>query len=66
MPKPNGYQVCRELKGADETKSIPIILLTARSQESDKFLGMETGASDYITKPFEMEELITKVRGYLK
>lgn len=65
MPKMNGYQVCRELKGADETKSIPIILLTARAQESDKFLGKETGANAYITKPYEIDLLLKKMRALL-
>lgn len=66
MPKMNGYQVCRELKGTVETKSIPIILLTAKAQESDKFWGKETGANDYITKPFEMEDLIQKIDYHLR
>ncbi len=61
MPNLNGYQVCRELKGNDDTSSIPILMLTAKSQESDKFWGREAGADDYVTKPFDMEELLEKI-----
>ena len=66
MAKMNGYQVCRELKGNPETKATPVIMLTAKSQESDKFWAKEVGAEDYVTKPFDMEELIEKIRGYLQ
>ena len=61
MPNLNGYQVCRELKGNDDTSAIPILMLTAKSQESDKFWGREAGADDYVTKPFDMEELLEKI-----
>ena len=62
MPKMNGYQVCRALRQGNETKDIPIIMLTARAQESDKFWGTEVGTTAYITKPFEMEDLLEKIR----
>ncbi len=62
MPEMNGYQVCRELKEDPETSPIPVLMLTAKSQESDKFWGMEAGADSYITKPFEMDELIKEVK----
>ncbi len=62
MPEMNGYQVCRELKEDPDTSSIPVLMLTAKSQESDKFWGMEAGADSYITKPFEMDELIKEVK----
>ena len=65
MPAVNGYQVCRELKEDSDTSSIPILMLTAKSQESDKFWGMEAGADDYMTKPFDMDELIEKIEGLL-
>ncbi len=65
MPAMNGYQVCRELKGNADTRSIPILMLTAKSQESDKFWGKEAGADDYLTKPFDMEELMEKIKGLL-
>ena len=65
MPTMNGYQVCRELKGNAETSSIPILMLTAKSQESDKFWGKEAGADAYVTKPFDMDELIAEMRALL-
>ncbi len=65
MPTMNGFQVCRELKGNADTKSIPIVMLTAKSQESDKFWGKEAGADAYVTKPFDMDELIGQIRGLL-
>jgi len=66
LPKLDGYKVCRLLKFDEQYKHIPILMLTARTQEKDKIIGMETGANGYITKPFEMEELIEKVKAYLK
>jgi two-component system alkaline phosphatase synthesis response regulator PhoP len=66
LPKINGYQVCRLLKFDEKYKDIPIIMLTAKVQESDKFWGKESGADDYVTKPFEMEILIQKIQGYLE
>ena len=65
MPAVNGYQVCRELKGNEDTSSIPILMLTAKSQESDKLWGKEAGADDYVTKPFDMGDLIEKIRELL-
>ncbi len=65
MPEMNGYQVCRELKEDPDTSSIPVLMLTAKSQESDKFWGMEAGADAYVTKPFDMDELIKEVRALL-
>lgn len=66
LPKLDGYKVCRLLKFDDRYKHIPILMLTAKTQEKDKTLGMETGANEYITKPFEMDDLIKKVKTYLK
>jgi len=66
LPKMNGYQVCRLLKSKEQHRHIPIIMLTAKAQESDKFWGMETGADDYVTKPFELEKLIQKIQGYFE
>jgi DNA-binding response OmpR family regulator len=57
--------VCRELKENPETSSIPILMLTAKSQESDKFWGKEAGADAYMTKPFDMDELIAEMRTLL-
>jgi len=65
LPKINGYKVARLLKFDESFKNIPIIMLTARTQESEKQLGMETGADEYVTKPFEMDEVIALVKKYL-
>ncbi|MGI6525672.1 MAG: response regulator transcription factor [Bdellovibrionota bacterium] len=64
MPKKDGLQVCRELR--NEGNSIPIILLTARSEEVDKVLGLELGADDYLEKPFGIRELIARIRAVLR
>jgi two-component system, OmpR family, alkaline phosphatase synthesis response regulator PhoP len=66
LPKLDGYRVCRLLKFDARYKHIPILMLTAKTQEKDKVLGMETGANEYITKPFDLEMLLEKVKGYLK
>ncbi|MDO8527790.1 MAG: response regulator [Deltaproteobacteria bacterium] len=62
MPKMNGYEVCRTLKKEEKTKTIPVLMLSAKVQENDKFWGMEAGASDYITKPFDAQDLLAKIR----
>lgn len=61
MPKWNGFQVCRKLKSDEATRKIPVVLLTAKAQESDKFWGTECGADAYITKPFQPEGLLKKI-----
>jgi DNA-binding response OmpR family regulator len=66
LPKLDGYKVCRLLKFDERYRNIPIIMLTARVQEKDKIIGLETGANEYITKPFDMDELLEKVKAYLK
>ncbi len=66
MPKINGYKISRLLKFDSKYKDIPILMVTARSQEGDKLIGEETGANEYITKPFEMDEIVAKVDEYLK
>lgn len=65
MPKINGYKVCRLLKFDAKYKDIPILMVTARSQDEDKLIGEETGANEYITKPFDIEAVINKVKNYL-
>ena len=65
MPKINGYKICRLLKFDTKYKDIPIIMVTARSQDEDKLIGEETGADEYITKPFEFSELLDKIKKYL-
>ena len=65
LPKLDGYKVCRLLKFDERYKDIPILMLTAKTQEKDKLLGKETGADEYITKPFDIEYLINRVKFYL-
>ena len=66
MPKINGYKISRLLKYDAKYKNIPILMVTARSQEEDKLIGEETGADEYITKPFELDEVVKTVEKYLK
>src|SRR5262245_33925708 len=61
LPKKNGFQVCRQLKTSADTKDIKILMLTSKSQDSDRFWGLKQGADGYITKPYADEELITHV-----
>lgn len=66
LPQMDGLEVCRELKAADPTKGIPLIMLTAKSEESDVVLGLGMGADDYVPKPFSPRELIARVRAVLR
>jgi len=65
LPKLDGYKVCRLLKFDERYKHIPILMLTAKTQQKDKLMGQETGADEYITKPFEFDELMKKIKAYL-
>ena len=65
MPKMNGYKISRLLKYDAKYKDIPSLMVTARSQDEDKLIGQETGANEYITKPFELDDVIKKVEEYL-
>jgi DNA-binding response OmpR family regulator len=65
LPKINGYKVCRLLKFDSKYKHIPILMVTARTQEEDKIIGEETGADEYVTKPFDIETLTHLVKSYL-
>lgn len=65
MPKVDGYEVTRRLRGDAATSRIPVILLTSRSQESDVSQGFEVGADDYLKKPFDPDELTARVRALL-
>jgi len=65
MPKINGYKICRLLKFDNKYKDIPIIMVTARSQDEDKIIGEETGADEYITKPFEFSDVLNRINKYL-
>ncbi len=66
MPKMDGYEACKRLKSDPETRSIPIILLTAKGREADRRLGTEAGADGYVVKPFSPGRLIERVEGMLK
>lgn len=66
LPGLDGLELCRTLKREAPTENIPIIMLTAKGAETDKVVGLEVGADDYITKPFSMRELIARVRAVLK
>ena len=64
LPKMNGFDVCRTIRA--EGRSTPIVMLTAREEETDKVLGLELGADDYITKPFSMRELLARVKANIR
>jgi two-component system alkaline phosphatase synthesis response regulator PhoP len=66
LPEMDGFDVCKEIKKRKETESIPIIMLTAKSEEFDKILGLELGADDYITKPFSVRELLARIKAVLR
>jgi DNA-binding response OmpR family regulator len=66
MPKQTGYEACRELKEADETKDIPIVFLSAKGQEAEIKQGLGLGAADYILKPFAPEDLSKRVAEILE
>ena len=66
LPKVSGIEVCRRIRGRPETRNVPIIMLTARGEESDRVRGLDTGADDYLTKPFSMTELIARIRAVLR
>src|SRR5580698_9503567 len=64
LPKLNGYDLCRRVRG--EGFSAPILMLSARSQEGDRVLGLDLGANDYVSKPFSLRELLARVRALLR
>src|SRR5690606_37871999 len=66
LPKVSGIEVCRRLRSRHETRNLPIILLTARGEESDRVRGLDTGADDYLTKPFSMTELVARIRAVMR
>ncbi|KAA5804959.1 phosphate regulon transcriptional regulatory protein PhoB [Alkalicaulis satelles] len=66
LPKISGIEVCRRLRGRQESRNLPIIMLTARGEEADRIRGLDTGADDYIVKPFLMKELFARVRAVLR
>ncbi len=66
LPKLAGIEVARRLRSRSHTRNLPIIMLTARAEESDRIRGLDTGADDYLTKPFSMTELIARIRAVLR
>ena len=66
LPHLDGLEVCRLIRGNDATASLPIIMLTARAEESERIVGLEVGADDYLAKPFSPNELVARVRALLR
>ena len=66
IPKISGIEVCRRLRRSSLTKEIPVIMITARSEEVDKIQGLDMGADDYITKPYSIKELLARVRAAIR
>ena len=66
LPGMSGIQYARKLRGDERTRDLPIILLTARSEEQDKVAGLEAGADDYLTKPFSPRELVARIKAVLR
>ncbi|MWD27388.1 phosphate regulon transcriptional regulatory protein PhoB [Aquicoccus sp. SCR17] len=66
MPQLSGIEVCRRLKTRSDTRAIPVIMLSARSEEVDRVRGLETGADDYVVKPYSVVELMARVRAQLR
>jgi twitching motility two-component system response regulator PilH len=65
MPQRNGFQVCRDLKGNDEFRRIPVIMVTSKDQQSDKFWAEQQGADGYVVKPFSPEQLLGAVKRFV-
>ncbi len=66
LPNVTGVEICRQLRAQAATRSLPIIMLTARGEAEDRIRGLETGADDYVTKPFSMSELVARMRAVLR
>jgi DNA-binding response OmpR family regulator len=66
LPVMDGLTVCREIRGDKRTRSVPVIMLTARGDEADRVVGLEVGADDYVVKPFSPKELVARVRAVLR
>ena len=66
LPDGSGLTLCRDIKSEPKTKNIPVIILTAKTEEVDRVVGFELGADDYVTKPFSVRELILRVKAILK
>ena len=66
LPDADGFEICKYLKKEERFSSIPVIMLTAKGEETDKILGLEFGADDYVTKPFSPKELVARVKSVLR
>lgn len=66
LPDRSGTEICRELRAQSHTKSVPIVMLTARNDEIDRVVGFEVGADDYVSKPFSLRELVLRVKAILR
>ncbi len=66
LPKVSGIEICRRVRARHETANLPIIMLTARTEESDRIRGLQTGADDYVSKPFSTKELMARVQAVLR
>src|ERR1700674_1572022 len=66
LPQLSGLEICRRLRGRGDMRNVPIVMLTARGEESDRIRGLDTGADDYMTKPFAMTELLARLRAVLR
>jgi two-component system phosphate regulon response regulator PhoB len=66
LPERSGIEVCRALRSRDDTKKLPIIMLTARGEESDRVLGLDAGADDYVVKPYSPREMIARINALLR
>ncbi|MEE8273023.1 MAG: response regulator, partial [Alphaproteobacteria bacterium] len=66
LPNRSGLEVCRQLRRSAQTRDIPIIMLTARGEESDRVRGLDSGADDYVAKPFSMPELLARMRAVMR
>lgn len=66
LPGVSGIELCRRLRGRSETRNMPVIMITARGEEADRIRGLDTGADDYITKPFSTSELLARIRAVMR
>jgi two-component system, OmpR family, phosphate regulon response regulator PhoB len=66
LPRISGIEICRRMRGRGHLRNVPIVMLTARGEEPDRIRGLDTGADDYITKPFSMSELLARLRAVMR
>lgn len=65
LPRLNGYEVCRQLKSTPQTADIPVVMITSKTKDKDRKWGMEQGADDYITKPFDADDLLDVIKRFV-